>query len=642
MGSLQAGPSPINAPGSARIAAVVSTAGHVDHGKTTLVRALTGMETDRLPEEKARGISIELGFAWLDRPVGRIAFIDVPGHERFVRQMVSGATGIDAVILVVAADEGVMPQTREHLAICGLLGLRRGLVVLSRVDKVDADFLELAAADVASAVAGTFLEQAPVVTFSMHDPGAPARVLAALDAVVAGIVRDDLADRPFVLAIDRTFSKPGFGTIATGTTRSGRIAVGDEVLIGGIGARVRGLEQHGESVDRVGFGQRVAVNLAGVAADLQRGARIVHRGGLEPWSMWDVRVSALASLPFELADGEKGLACFGATVVEASLNLLDRTTLAPGDDAFGQLRLNEPVALLPGERWVFRGFRALPDGAATLAGGCVLAPALRRRKRRDGVGDVAKLAGPIGEAVAAFLGSHGEAGVSAAALHAGLPWPRAALDAATSGFIRSGPTLFSRPALSALVNQVESTLATFHNTDRAAQGMSTDELRTRVRPMSDGAHFQAIIDALVVEGRLARHGPFIARPGHKPTITLDQNTLDAALLAQITAAGLTPPRVDELVVAIEPAPTRAQIEAAVQRLVVAGQLVRVLKDMPFATSVVKSLEAKVRQWFEGHEWLDAQALKDLTGTSRKWSIPLGEWLDRARVTLRVEDRRKLR
>ncbi len=625
-----------------RVAAVVSTAGHVDHGKTTLVRALTGMETDRLPEEQARGISIELGFAWVDRPAGRIAFIDVPGHERFVRQMVAGATGIDAVVLVVAADEGVMPQTREHLAICGLLGLRRGIVVLSRVDKVDAEFAELAVDDVAAAVAGTFLEGAPVVAFSAHDPGAAARVLAALDAVVAGIERDDLADRPFVLAIDRTFSKPGFGTIATGTTRAGTLAVGDEVCVGDQIARVRGLEQHGEAVASVGFGQRVAVNLVGVAADLQRGARIVHRGGLEPQSMWDVHVSALASLPFELADGEKGLACFGATVVEASLNLLDRATLAPGADAFAQLRLSDPVALLPGERWVFRGFRALPDGAATLAGGRVLAPALRRRKRRDGVNEVAKLEGPVVDAVAAFVASRGEAGASTAELHAGLPWPRAMIDAAATRFVSSGRVRFARPALSALLVHVEATLEAFHRSDSAAQGMPLDELRTRVRPASDPAHFQAMIDAFVAEGRLARHGTLIARTGHKPTITLDQNALDAALLAQFTAAGLMPPRVDELVVAIEPPPSRAQIDVAIQRLVVAGKLVRVLKDMPFAAAALQAFEAKVRQWFAQHEWLDAQGLKDLTGATRKWSIPLGEWLDRARVTLRIEDRRKLR
>jgi len=684
------------------VAAVIGTAGHVDHGKTSLVRALTGMETDRLPEERARGISIELGFAWMDRPIGRLAFIDVPGHERFVRQMVAGATGIDAVVLVVAADEGVMPQTREHLAICSLLGLRQGLVVLSRADLVEPEFLELAREDIQAAVTGTFLEGAAIVPFSIHDPLATDRVSVALDDVVRGVRRTDDSDRPFILAIDRAFSRPGFGTIVTGTSRSGVIEVGDEVVVyqprsAPLSARVRGLELHGESVARATFGQRLALNLVGVAAtDLERGARICHAGHgagsgqPEPSSMWDVEVEALAALPIELPDGEKGLACFGSSVVEASLALVDRTALQPGDRAFAQLRLAEPLALLPGERWIFRGFRDLPGVAATLGGGRVLAPSLRRRKRVAAVSSlvasggsnptVVELAAISGtdvvRAVVAFVTAHGEGGVAWRRLQAALPWPRAAIDRAVraSTLIRTqaaiAPStnvavepraavasesaearLVALEALGPLSTTINEVLAEIHRASPSAAGVGLDELRTRVRSTSDPLVFRTIIDALVAAGRLQRSGRDLARVGFMPYSSALDDALDAAVLAQVSAAGLMPPRNDELapllansslIAVLGKPPTQSAIDGAIVRLVAAHELVRVQKDMVFTTSALARLEAEVRAFFANNEWLDAQALKELTGATRKWSIPLGEWLDRARVTIRVQDRRRLR
>ncbi len=656
---------PDEAPQPRRIAAVIGTAGHVDHGKTALIHALTGMQTDRLPEEQARGISIELGFAWLDRPAGRIAFIDVPGHERFVRQMVAGATGIDAIVLVVAADEGVMPQTREHLAICGLLGVRSGLVALSRADLVDPDFLELARDDIVSTIAGTFLEGAPIVPFSIHDPLAPERLTLALDAVVAALRRDDEGDRPFLLAIDRAFSRPGFGTIVTGTSRSGAVAVGDEVVIhqprsAPIAARVRGLELHGESVANASFGQRVAMNLAGVAAsDLERGARICHPGlaAPAPWSMWDVEFEALAALPLELPDNEKGVACFGSTVIEASLGLLDRGAVAPGERVLAQLRLAEPLALLPGERWIFRGFRDFPGVAGTLGGGRVLAPSLRRRKRAAGVAELEAISdADVARAVMAHVTAHGEGGVAWRRLHASLPWPRARLDhaVAASALIRSEPdaaaVLVAMSALESLTGAIDGALAAFHLASPSAGGLALDELRTRVRPGSDPTVFRAIVDALVAAGRVTRSGNELARQGFVPHSSALEDALDAAVLAHLTSADLMPPRSDELgpLLSLTPPPAgakpagQAAIDAAIVRLVAANKLVRVQKDMVFATTSLGRLEGRVRAWFANNEWLDAQALKELTGATRKWSIPLGEWLDRARVTVRVQDRRRLR
>ena len=637
-----------------RATAVIGTAGHVDHGKTALVRALTGTDTDRLPEEQRRGISIELGFAWLDRPGGRLAFIDVPGHERFVRQMIAGAAGIDAVMLVVAADEGVMPQTREHLEICRLLGVRAGLVALTRADLADADLMALAREDVAGLVAGTFLEGAPIIACSIHDQSTIDTLATALDGVVGRLERSDEVDRPFLLAVDRAFSRPGFGTIVTGTTRAGSVALGDDVAVWGgaevRSARVRGLAIHGEPVDAAGPGQRLALNLAGVAVDeIARGARVAR--GLEPSSSWDVTIEAIARLPSPLRDGEKGLACFGATVVEATVGLLDGAELAPGASTWGQLRLAGPVALLPGERWVLRGFRALADGSATLAGGRVLAPSPRRRKR--GQADaVARLERDLASVIASFIVEAGEGGVAWSRLHASLPASRGAIDrevsravgAASRNLIATSPappaTLVSPGACVSLAAAIDGLLAAHHRDHPSSDGVPIDELRSRLRPSADSATFAAIVDDLVARGVVTRAGPRLARPGFSPGVATDERALDARVLAIITGAGLAPPRSDELPPLVG-APA-ALVEAALVRLTTAQVAVRVQKDVLFASTILDPFVARVREHFTREPWLDAQGLKDLTGVSRKWTIPLGEWLDRARVTVRVGDRRRLR
>ncbi len=649
----------MSAPTSAPIAAVIGVAGHVDHGKTSLVRALTGIDTDRLPEEKARGISIELGFAWLDLPAGRVAIVDVPGHERFVRQMVAGAAGIDLVVLVVAADEGVMPQTREHLDICQLLGVERGLVALTRTDLAEPDLLELVHDDVAQATAGTFLAGQPIVPFSIHDPGAPARLAAALDHAVAGLTRADERDRPFVLAIDRAFSRPGFGTVVTGTTRAGIVAVGDELALhhpslSPRSARVRGLEVHGQPVERAGPGQRVALNLAGVGHELPRGTRLTHPGPAAPApaALWDVRLSARRDLALALPDGEKGLACFGASVVESAIAFFDRDALAPGESAFAQLRLAEPLALLPGERWVLRGFRDDAAIGATLGGGVVIAPAARRRKRLHAAASQAILGALSGRdpraAVSALVAEHGERGLSWRRLHASLPFARAVIDAAVtaSGLIATAhtpdPLLIAPAALGPLEAALERVLGERHRAMPAGPGLTLDELRTRTRPDSEAAVFAAIVDHLVAAGRLRRLDQGLALPGFTPSITAADSALDGALLAALEACELMPPRVEELGALLGSAPAQAAIDAAVTRLCTSGVAARVQKDMVFAVAALERFEARVRAHFAAHPWLDAQGLKELTGATRKWSIPLGEWLDRARVTVRVGDRRRLR
>ncbi|MCA9513406.1 MAG: selenocysteine-specific translation elongation factor, partial [Myxococcales bacterium] len=431
--------------------AVIGTAGHVDHGKTTLVRELTGIDTDRLDAEKARGISIELGFAWLplgDARGGRAAIVDVPGHERFVRQMIAGAAGVDLVLLVVAADEGVMPQTREHLDICRLLGVRRGAVVLTKRDLVEPGFLELAQDDVREAVAGTFLEGAPIVPFAAGAPEDRARVAALVtelvgDAEDRGLLAARSGDRPFKLSVDRAFSMRGFGTVVTGTTGAGEIAVGDAVAVcsgaGEIAARVRGIELHGEAVARVGRGARAALNLAGIDhGEVHRGDVIATPGALRATSMIDATLTALGTLPEPLRDGARALLHVGTAQVEATVALLGAAALAPGATGWAQLRLAEPRVVLPGERFVLRGFDALPGHGKTIGGGRALAASQRRHKRQsaEAVALCAALDGEDARAAArAWVAMAGEGGVATSALAPALPLDGAAIAVAVPGLV---------------------------------------------------------------------------------------------------------------------------------------------------------------------------------------------------------------
>ncbi|MBM4355523.1 MAG: selenocysteine-specific translation elongation factor, partial [Deltaproteobacteria bacterium] len=361
---------------------VVGTAGHIDHGKTTLIRTLTGIETDRLKEEQQRGISIELGFAYLDLEDGsRVGLIDVPGHERFVHHMIAGATGVDLVLLVVAADEGVMPQTREHVAICELLGMRRGIVVLSKVDLVDAEWLELVRDDIRDYLAGTFLADAPVLPFSSTFAG------GALGSFREHLYREIMAQsrqlekasvrRPFMMPVDRVFTVKGFGTVVTGTVQSGGIRVGDsvEVLPAGLQTKVRRLEIHGQTAEESRAGTRTAANLPDVEKlDVDRGNVLVAPGTIVPVSRLTVSLSALPSLLGELKEQFKVLFHTGSAMTEASVRLLDCQRLTGGGRALAAVRLSTPLAVLPGNRYVVRGFTTMADYGKTIGGGTILWP----------------------------------------------------------------------------------------------------------------------------------------------------------------------------------------------------------------------------------------------------------------------------
>ncbi|HRC54474.1 MAG TPA: selenocysteine-specific translation elongation factor, partial [Kofleriaceae bacterium] len=377
---------------------ILGTAGHIDHGKTSLVRALTGIDTDRLPVEKARGITTELGFAYLDLEGRRLAVVDVPGHERFVKSMVAGATGVDLVCLVIAADEGVMPQTREHLDICHLLGVRRGLVVLTKQDlAAEDDWRAMVRADISATVDGTFLAGAPVLEVSTRTGFGLEELRGALRQLAESCPPRP-ADGAFRHAVDRVFTIKGFGTVVTGTILSGAVSVGDEleILPEGRATRVRGLEVHGAPVATAQAGMRAAINLGGTALDeVARGDLLVHPGKVAASHILDVRIRHVASAKAALPRRSKVLIHHAASQVIGSLVLVDQTELAPGASALAQLRLDAatPLGAMPGDRFILRGFAAVAQHGTTLGGGeviRVLAP--KARRRADHAATVAALA----------------------------------------------------------------------------------------------------------------------------------------------------------------------------------------------------------------------------------------------------------
>jgi selenocysteine-specific elongation factor len=558
---------------------VVGTAGHIDHGKTALVKALTGVDTDRLPVEKQRGITTELGFAAL---APGIAMIDVPGHERFVKSMVAGATGIDVVIMVIAADEGAMPQTREHLAICDLLGVQRGVIALTKADLVDAETLGLAIDDSRAAVAGSFLATAELVPVSVKANTGLGELRAALDRAIATLPTRATTG-VFRLAIDRVFTKRGFGTIVTGTVLGGKLSVGDElrVIPSGLPARVRGLESQGAAIETASAGLRCAINLGGIAVDeLARGEMLVHPERVLGSHILDVELRYLASAEHPLPKRSKVLFHHGTAQVLATLNVLGEP-LAPGAKALAQLRIDRetPLGALPGDHFLVRGFVGSPQHGATIGGGTiirVLAPKARR--------------------------SHAEqlAAIAAAKLE-----QRIALDVHASG--KTGLT--------------------------AAQLTQ----HTGIADLTD------VLADLVAKGEVAVEGERYVDPIHVVREALPKQPapltpLDQQVLAKLDT--IEPPRPKELAGAMGLAD--AVVKPALERLLAGKHVIRIKPDLFMHARIVDDVRAKLLAFLASHPTIDAQQWKELTHASRKYTIPLAEFFDAEKLTLRIGDVRRKR
>ena len=610
---------------------IVGTAGHIDHGKSALVLALTGTDPDRLKEEKERGITIDLGFAHADLGDGVVAsFIDVPGHERFVRNMLAGAHGIDAVMLVVAADESVMPQTREHFHICRLLGVPRGLVALTKCDLADAETQALAEMEVKELVAGSFLESASIVRVS-------ARTGQGLDGIRRGLL--DLArqagarpaDGLLRLPVDRVFTLRGFGTVVTGTLVSGRLDAGEEVEIvpSGRRARVRGLQVHGDPVGSVAAGARAAVNLASLEVEeLSRGDVLTRPGTMLATSILDVE---LTLLPGEkpLKDQARVRVHIASAERLARVRLLEGARVEPAATARAQLRLESPAAAGRGDRLIVRSY----SPATTIAGAVVLDPLSPRRRREP---RVVSLAAGVAATAAALVDEAGSAGIGAPTLAARLTMPLAALAAALEGQAglvalgRDPVRYISTRALDALTGEARRALDQFHAGNPLKAGMPREELRRRVFSHAPDGAFERALAALTTGGELKMEGETVWLARHAVRLSPAEEAARDLLLKRAHDAGLA--GIDAR--APGTAGGDAGLAERVLRVLLAEGRVRRVGDAVVAAGALDELKKEVRRRWPPGTRLDVAGFKDLTGLSRKFVIPLLEYLDRERVTRR--------
>jgi selenocysteine-specific elongation factor len=641
---------------------VLGTAGHIDHGKTALVRALTGEDTDRLPEEKARGITIELGFAALALADGaRLSVVDVPGHERFVRTMVAGASGLDLVMLVVAADEGVMPQTREHLAICRLLGIDRGLVVLNKCDQADADMRALAADEVRELLAGSPLEGAPIVAASALTGEGIDEVRAAIAELVRTLPARERDARPGRLWVDRVFEKHGFGTIVTGTWSGRARAVGQPVVLepGARRARIRGLERHGEAAREARAGARMAVNLQGVTT------AEVHRGDLlcEPDALFATRVF---DAELDWLDGSEALdeatsveLLAGTSERRAKVAPIGEAGLAAGARGFARVHVDgAPLSLLPGDRFVLRGFARDAGIGSTVGGGRVLDvdPPHRRRSdprlgdelarlARDDVEDGlrvrierAGLAGTTRERLAR------ETGLAREALDAALDRLAVAAAAASSSrgaaIVRLGPErCLSTDAADRLVEDLKRAVDEFHAREALQPGLPRATLLGRVPENVPSEVASALVTRLAEAGWLAIEEPLVRRADFRSSLDPAQERLAQSLLRRLAEAGLEAPSLRTL--ADELASDVAPLRALAHHLEREGRLVAAPEELFFERGCVEALIGRVLAHFAGAPELDTQTLKTLIGASRRTAMPLMALLDDLQVTRRDGSLRRL-
>ena len=615
---------------------VVGTAGHVDHGKSTLLTALTGIDPDRLREERERGMTIDLGFAWVTLPGGAdVGFVDVPGHQDFIRNMLAGIGSIDAVLLVVAADEGVMPQTREHLAILGLLGIDRGVIALTKRDLVDDEWAALATADVRAALRGTALADAPLVEVSSTTRRGVDELLRALERVLGDAPTRRDVGRPR-LPVDRSFTMAGFGTVVTGTLLDGSLAVGDEIAVtpGEIRGRIRGLQTHRRSLDIARPGSRVAANLSGIdKAAVSRGMVVARVGSLETTDTLAVRLELLPSASAALEHDEEVKVHVGTAETMARVALLEGPAIGPGESAWTQLRLVNPIAVAVGDRLVIRR----PSPSETIGGGAVADLATARLRRRP-------------ETVAAL--ERRTAPSAASRLIASLDVPRTPAEAAErSGLspaerepavaeviadgraVALADALVSRDAFEAFATHVERLCAQTHRRTPLRAGVSREEARSALG--LPAKRFGALVERLVADRRIAERGSALALPSHRPRLSEEQERRWLAARAALAKEPLQPP-----------SPAQLETEHGLDRELVAalaerGDVVRIGTEAVFLPDAVIRFARVVVDELAASGTITVARARDLSGSSRKHVLPLLQFLDDRGLTRRRGDDRIL-
>ncbi len=629
---------------------ILGTAGHIDHGKTSLVKALTGVDTDRLKEEKERGITIELGFTFLDLPSGiRLGIVDMPGHERFVKHMVAGAWGIDLVALVIAADEGVMPQTREHLDICTLLKVKKGLIVLTKMDLVDQELLEMVKEEVIEVVSNTFLKGAPILTVSSATREGIPHLISVLDDL-SKEVEEKSHDGLFRLPIDRVFIMKGFGSVVTGTVVSGRITLGEtvEILPSGREGKIRNIQVHNQSVEKAEAGQRAAVNIQGVdASEINRGDILARPRTLTPTRVIDAFLEYLPGPTKPLKNRTIQRFHIGTNLAAASIYLMDQEELLPGEGGFAQLRLDRPIVALPQDRFVIRGSSAIQ----TCGGGVILDthPDKHKRFSEKVVSDLTLLRDGSGEEVLRQHIRHSGAGgaisddllrrVSMAPHEVRLLLGRMI---EKKELILIDPEKFKVidfPQYQGLKEAVLAQLKEFHVRFPMKSGLSKEELRTKLPSALDVKLFQILANELIQSGEIVLEKDKLRLYGHRVS-TSDEKGLVHRVEEAVLKGGLQPPSPKDL--SETWSETEEGIQAIFEHLAHEGILIKIKSGIYFHRIPFESLKGNLVEYLKKHREITTPQFKEMTGASRKYVIPLIEYFDQIKVTLRLGDKRVLR
>lgn len=635
---------------------IVGTAGHIDHGKTSLVRALTGVDADRLPEEKRRGITIDLGFAELDLGDLRIGFVDVPGHEKFVKNMLAGAHGIDAVALVIAADEGVMPQTREHFDICRLLEVKSGLIVITKTDMVDEELLELVKLDAAELVENSFLENAPVISVSART-GAGIENLKQTFREIALKIPSRKNETVARLPIDRSFSVKGFGAVVTGTLVAGEIAVGGEMELLPVGkkVKVRGLQTHGKSVEKARSGQRTAINLGGIDhSEIERGMILSATDALRPTQIFDAEIEVLATAKKSLKSRQRVRVHLGTIEALARIQVLNETgELLPGERGFVQLRLEIPVATIPNERFILRSY----SPQITIAGGRVLDAHTARHHRKN----VPQRENFLGDLLAAeaqdnktklirlFLETTGDGGATFADLQARTGWLDEVLKKALAenlekkSIIEAESFYIARTPFENLKEKTLMEIQNHHAREPLSRGLGRETLREKIFARLSADIFKAVLSSLEKEEKVSAEKDVVKIAAHSQRLSADEKLLHERLEKIYRQAGLEVPTLEN---ALEQALQGTKLQKQQARKVFqlfldAGEIIKVTEDFYFMRARINELVEKLKDFAHNStdRLIDVPAFKDIAGISRKYAIPLLEYFDREKLTRRAGDKR---
>lgn len=628
---------------------IIGTAGHIDHGKTLLVKGLTGTDTDRTPEETARGITIELGFAFYGE---HATIIDVPGHERFVKTMVAGVSTIDVALFVIAADDGVMPQSREHLDVLELLGVERGVIALNKVDLADDDWLDLVEEDIRELVSGTFLEEAPIVRVSAISMQGMDELKQQLELTIAH-TSEKRSEGPFRLSVDRAFSAKGFGLVCTGTVLSGSLSKGDELeaLPAGKEVRTRSLQRHGEEVDAVSAGDRAAVNIVGQERlPIQRGDVLAEPGSLAPSSMLDARLRLVSSCPKELEHRTRVRLHLGTCEVMARVVLLEQDRLQPGEDGLVQLRLESPVAAAWGDRFVIRRY----SPPLTIGGGLILEahPAKHRRtecglverlkaiESGDGAEVVeAKLAG-TSSGIASLLKLGSDMGLTGEQVH------QLAAELVSDGralrlTVDQEDSLVHAARWNEITTGIVEMLAAFHEQTPLAKGLNREDLRRQLGRYVPPSLFQRVMESMMRDGRIAIEGSLVRSADHRIQFSGAEEQLKQqieTILQKVTLDQV--PDVKEL--AHQAGTDSARVEVILRALEGLGQVTFLEGTLVLHMTTIDEVRQRLREYLQAHSEITVSGFRDLIGSNRRYALALLNRFDGDGTTQRNGDVRVLR